>query len=62
MDVSSVVSGAFASAADSGSGVKQTLAIAAMKSAEQSQVAILQLFNSAPSPDSGRGQNVNTSA
>jgi hypothetical protein len=65
MDVSSVVSGAVSSAVESGSGVKQTLALAAMKSAQQSQASILQLFNPAtavPSPSSGRGQNVNISA
>jgi hypothetical protein len=64
MDVSSVVSGAVSSALESG-GVKQALAIAAMKAAEQSQAAILQLFSaasSAPPSGSGRGQNVNISA
>ena len=61
MDVSPVVSSAVES---SDGGPKQQLAIIAMKSAEQSQAALLQLFNPAtavPSPDTGRGQNLNIS-
>jgi hypothetical protein len=65
MGVSSVAIGAASSAIESGSGVQQQLAVTALKSAEKSQAAILQLFNPAtavPPPASGRGQNVNISA
>ncbi len=65
MDVSSVVSGALSSAIESCSGVAQQLAVTALKSAEKSQTAILQLFNPAtavPPPETGRGQNLNISA
>ena len=62
MDISPVVSNAVSS---SDGGVQQQLAIVAMKAAEQSQASILQLFNpanSVPSPETGRGQNLNISA
>jgi hypothetical protein len=62
MDISSVGTSAVSSAMNSDSNVKQTLAIAALKADEQSQAAILQLFNTSPSADSGRGQNVDVSA
>ena len=64
MDVSSVATGAVSSALEGGSGAQQQLAVTALKSAEKSQAAILQLFNPAtavPPPETGRGQNLNIS-
>jgi hypothetical protein len=64
MNVSSTVSTALTSATNSGGSVHQTVALAAFKSALQSQAAVLQLFEDAvvPPASSGRGQNVNISA
>ena len=64
MNVSSTVSSALTSAATSGGSVHQAVAVAAFKSALQSQASVLQLFEQAvvPPASSGRGQVVNTSA
>lgn len=65
MAISPTVGNSVASAAESGSSVKTAVAVAAFKSAMQSQAAVLQLFdpaNAVPPLESGRGQNVNTAA
>ena len=64
MNVSSTVGSALTSATNSGGSVHQAVALAAFKSALQSQAAVLQLFEQAvvPPPSSGRGQVVNISA
>ncbi len=62
MDVSPVVSGALESS--NASSVHQAAALAAFRSALQSQAALLQLFDPAtavPPPSSGRGQTLNIS-
>ncbi len=62
MDVSSVISGALESS--NASSVQQAAALAAFRSALQSQAALLQLFDPAtavPPASSGRGQNLNIS-
>ena len=64
MDVSTSV-GALTSAVSSGGGIQETLAATALKSAEQEQASVLQLFNPAtavPPPESGRGQHLNITA
>jgi hypothetical protein len=63
MDVSPISTSTVSSAMGAGDDVKSQLAIVAMKAAQQSQAALLQLFqNATPSADTGRGQNVNISA
>ena len=62
MNVSSIVSGALEASTTSGGSVHQAVALAAFKSALQSQAVLLQLFDPAtavPPPSSGRGQNLN---
>jgi hypothetical protein len=62
MNVSSTVSGALESATISGASVHQVVALAAFKSALQSQAVLLQLFDpstSVPPPSTGRGQSLN---
>jgi hypothetical protein len=62
MNVSSTVSGALESAVTGGASVHQAVALAAFKSALQSQAVLLQLFDPAtavPPPSTGRGQNLN---
>jgi hypothetical protein len=64
MNVSSVVTGALESSNTGGASVQQAAALAAFRSALQSQAALLQLFDPAtavPPPSSGRGQNLNIS-
>ena len=63
MDVSPVSTGALSGAMSSGSDVQQQLALVAIRSSEQSQNSILQLFKAAdtPAPETGRGQNLNLS-
>ena len=63
-DMSLTAAGAAAGSLSAAS-AREALAITALKSAEQEQAAILQLFasvGSAPSPDSGRGQLVDIQA
>ena len=59
-DMSLSAAGAVASSL-SAAGVREALAITALKSAEKEQAAILQLFAS-PTPESGRGQVVDLQA
>jgi len=64
MNVSSTVSGALESSNAVAGSVQQVAALAAFRSALQSQAALLQLFDPAtavPPPSSGRGQNLNIS-
>ncbi len=65
MDPTSGAGGAVATAVNSFS-ANSGLSVVALKSAEKEQTSILQLFNNAsspaPSPETGRGQNLNITA
>lgn len=64
MDVSPAISGALESSNATAGSVQEAAALAAFRSALQSQAVLLQLFDPAttvPSPSSGRGQNLNIS-